>query len=68
MRTLLGSQGVWGFVVHGYVEPTNQATKQALTNVKKYHLRENKKDEKAIYLIQNGLDDNIFPEILATRC
>jgi len=68
MRTLLCSQDVWDVVVHGYTKPANHATKKALTNAQKDHVRGNmKKDEKPLYLIQNDLDESIFSKISTVR-
>jgi hypothetical protein len=65
MMTLLRAQDVWDYVSHGYTEPANEAVEQALMNAQKTQLREHRmKDAKALHLIQNALDDTIFPRFL----
>ncbi len=61
MRTILHSQDLWSFVIDGYAEPANQAAELALTNVECALLKENqKKDNKALGLIRQGLNESIF--------
>jgi hypothetical protein len=61
MRTVLFSQDIWEFVIVGYRESIDQATKMALTNAEWIFLKENiKKDNKALSLIQQGLTETIF--------
>lgn len=59
MKTLFKSQEIWDLVENGFedrqpIEPNQQ-------------LQENrKKDSKAFFMIQQALDDEIFPRIAAT--
>ena len=56
--------GVWEYVSHGYIKLTNNIVDQALTNAQKNQLKEHRnKDAKTLHLIQNALDDTIFPKI-----
>ena len=56
--------GVWEYVSCGYIKLTNNAVDQALTNAQKNQLKEHRnKDAKTLHLIQNALDDTIFPKI-----
>ena len=62
MKAILGAQGVWGIVEKGYVEPKSietleQAQKDALERV-------GKKDECALTIIHQGLDDEMFEKIV----
>jgi hypothetical protein len=64
MRTILRSQDLWTYVIDGYVEPADVATKLALSNADRVLLKENrKKDNKALGLIQQGLNESIFTKI-----
>ncbi|KAK2994414.1 hypothetical protein RJ640_009641 [Escallonia rubra] len=61
MKTFLGGQDVWEAVEEEYVEPENLAgANQAL---KKAAKKARVKDQKALSLIQLGVDDNIFERI-----
>jgi len=62
MKTLLCPQDVWEYVANVYTKPINDATKQALTSAQNDQLKDHrKKDAKALHLIQNALDESIFP-------
>ena len=61
MKALLGSQDVWDIVSNGYEEPEsdaalNQAQREALQNTRK-------KDQKALTIIHQAIDDNNFEKI-----
>ncbi|KAK2981446.1 hypothetical protein RJ640_001960 [Escallonia rubra] len=58
MKTFLGGQDVWEAVEEEYVEPENLAG--ASQAVKKAAKEARVKDQKALSLIQLGVDDNIF--------
>ncbi|KAK9739999.1 hypothetical protein RND81_03G003200 [Saponaria officinalis] len=58
MKTLFKYQELWDLVENGYTEPL------PAPRVPDQELRETrKKDAKALFLIQSGLDDEIFPRI-----
>ena len=58
------SQDLWTYVIDGYVEPVDVASKLALSNADRVLLKENrKKDNKALGLIQQGLNESIFMNI-----
>jgi hypothetical protein len=64
MRTILHSQDLWTYVIDGYAEPADVATELALSNVDRVLLKENrKKDNKALGLIQQGLNESICTKI-----
>jgi hypothetical protein len=64
MRTLLISQDLWMLVSAGYTEPTDQAAYNALSVDQKIELKENRKrDAKALFLLQTGVDSSVFPKI-----
>ena len=64
MRTILCAHDLWEFVTIGYPKPPDQAAELALTNAERVLLKENqKKDNKALSLIQQGLSESIFPKI-----
>lgn len=66
IKTLFCSQDVWDFVENGFVEPVDQAAYQALTQAKKDELKEKKKkDAKALFFIQQAMNDSVFPRISA---
>ena len=58
------SQDLWTYVIDGYPEPVDAATKLALSNADRVLLKENrKKDNKDLGLIQQGLNEAIFMNI-----
>jgi len=61
MRTLLRYEDVWDVVYH----ELSAAERDELTAVEIEKKR--KEDEKALYFIQNGLDDSVFPKISAAE-
>lgn len=64
MRTLLRYHDLWGFVIDGYPEPPNEGAMMALTNAERTLLKENrKKDNKALSLMQQRLDDVILSKV-----
>ena len=64
MRTILRSRDLWTYVIDGYVEPADAAVELALSNADRALLKENrKKDNKALGLIQQGLNESIFTKI-----
>jgi len=64
MRTILRSQDLWYFIIDGYVEPATATIEMALSNAGHVLLKDNrKKDNKALGLIQQGLNESIFVKI-----
>jgi hypothetical protein len=63
-RMIFHSQDLWTYIIDGYVEPVDAAAELALPNVGHVLLKENrKKDNKALGLIQQGLNEAIFMNI-----
>ncbi|XP_015972745.1 uncharacterized protein LOC107496057 [Arachis duranensis] len=61
MKAILGAQGVWEMVEKGYVEPENV---DKLTEAQKEELEnKRKKDQCALTIIHQGLDDDMFEKI-----
>src|ERR1044071_2901530 len=56
MTTLFKSQELWSLVDEGFVDGGTQEPDQALREKRK-------KDSKALFIIQQALDDEIFPRI-----
>ncbi|XP_059070335.1 uncharacterized protein LOC131860011 [Cryptomeria japonica] len=68
MKTSLCSQGIWNFVENGFPELANQQAYQALSQAEKDLLEENKKkDAKALFFIQQAMEESIFPKVAAAR-
>ena len=64
MRTILHSQDLWTYVIDGYPKPVDASVELALSNADCVLLNENrKKDNKALGLIQQGLNESIFMKI-----
>ena len=64
MRMVLCSHDLWTYVIDGYPEPVDAAAELALSNANRVLLKENrKKDNKALGLIQQGLNESIFTNI-----
>lgn len=66
MKTYLGGQDIWEIVEEGYETPEDEA---ALSQAQKKVLKESKmKDQKALSIIQQAVDDATFEKIAqATR-
>ena len=65
MKTLFCSQGIWDLIEKGFNEPHDEST---LTQDEKDKLQDNKKkDAKALFLIQQSLDESIFPKVSAAK-
>ncbi|XP_025611947.1 uncharacterized protein [Arachis hypogaea] len=61
MKAILGAQGVWEMVEKGYVEPENV---NKLTEAQKEELEnKRKKDQCALTIIYQDLDDDMFEKI-----
>ena len=66
MKTLFRSQDVWDLVESGFPKLANQQAYQALSQVEKDLLKENKKkDAKALFFIQQAVEEAIFPKVVA---
>ncbi|XP_057855102.1 uncharacterized protein LOC131064830 [Cryptomeria japonica] len=66
MKALFCAQDLWEFVENGYQEPVDAIAYNALTQVEKDLLKENKKkDSKALFLIFQVVNESIFPRIQA---
>ena len=65
MKTLFYSQGIWDLIEKGFNEPQDES---ALTKNEMDKLQDNmKKDAKALFLIQQSLDESIFPKVSAAK-
>ena len=65
LKTLFCSQGIWDLTEKGFNEPKDEST---LTQNETDKLQDNrKKDAKALFLIQQSLDESIFPKVCATK-
>ena len=61
MKAILGSQGVWDVVEKGVEEPQNEET---LNQTQRQALeKERKKDQCALIIIHQGLDDDMYEKI-----
>ena len=69
MKTLFCSQKLWDLVENGFTETPDQATYNALSQAQKGIPKENKKkDSNALFLIQQAMEESIFPQVAeATR-
>ncbi|KAH9291443.1 hypothetical protein KI387_043368, partial [Taxus chinensis] len=57
---------VWDLVENGFNEPADQQAYQALSQAEKDLLKENKKkDAKALFFIQQAMEESIFPRVAA---
>ena len=66
MKTLFYSQDVWDLVESGFPEPANQQAYRALSQAEKDLLKENrKKDAKPLFIIQQAVEEAIFPKVAA---
>ena len=64
MKTLLGSQDIQDLVEDGYTEPANAAAEATLTDAQRKTLKESrKKDNKALFLIFQDVDESTFEKI-----
>ena len=61
MKVILGAQGVWEIVEKGYVEPENEEKLEAAQKEELENKR--KKDQCALTIIHQGLDDEMFEKI-----
>jgi hypothetical protein len=69
MRKILRSQDLWTYVIDGYVEPADVAEELALSNADHVLMKENrKKDNKALGLIQQALNESIFTNNSSVAC
>ena len=66
MKALFRGQDVWGIVLNGYVEPTDQMTYNNLIQAEKDTLREQrKKDVKHLLYIHQGMHESTLPRVAA---
>ena len=66
MKTLFHSQDIWGLVESEFPEPENQQAYQVLLQDENDLLKENKKkDAKALFIIQQAVEEAIFPKVVA---
>jgi uncharacterized protein YjgD (DUF1641 family) len=67
MKPIFISKDLWEFIIDGYVMPSNEEYK-ALGATEKKNLKELiKKDNEALCLLGNTVDESIFPRIDATK-
>ncbi|XP_049391509.1 uncharacterized protein LOC125855899 [Solanum stenotomum] len=62
MKAILGSQGVWDIVDKGYTKLANEETLPS--NEKEVLLKTRKKDQHALNLIHQCLDDDMFEKVV----
>jgi hypothetical protein len=69
MKTLFCFQYVWDLVENGFPEPADKQAYHALSQAEKDLLKEKKKkDSKALFFIQQAMEESIFPKVVvATR-
>ena len=66
MKTLFCSQELWDLVENGFTNPLNKAAYNALSQAQKDILKQNKKkDSKALFFIQQEMEESIFPWVVA---
>ena len=66
MKTLFCSQELWDMVENGFTEPPDQAAYNVLSQAQNDLLKKNKKkDSKALFLIQQAMEESIFPRVAA---
>ncbi|BAT83763.1 hypothetical protein VIGAN_04098100, partial [Vigna angularis var. angularis] len=62
MKTFFRSQDLWDIIEEGFTIPEDTST---LTTAQKKELKENKqKDSRALFVLQQAVDDTIFPRII----
>ncbi|KAH0661589.1 hypothetical protein KY284_026520 [Solanum tuberosum] len=61
MRVILGSQDIWDIVDKGYTKPANE--ENLSSNEKEVLLKTRKKDQQALTLIHQCLDDGMFVKV-----
>jgi hypothetical protein len=65
---IIWGQDVWEIVENGYVEPTDQATYNALTQAEKDALKDQrKKDGKTMFYIHQAMHESILPRVASTK-
>lgn len=65
MQVLFESQDLWGIIEDGISEPTNPTV---LTGQQTNELKEmKKKDKRALFLIYQAIDENIFERISSSK-
>jgi hypothetical protein len=66
MKTLFCFQDVWDLVENGFPEQADKQAYHALSQAEKDLLKENKKkDSKALFFIQQAMQESIFPKVVA---
>ena len=66
MKALFCSQELWDLVENGFTKPLDQAAYNVLSQAQKDLLKESKKkDAKALFLIQQAMEESIFPWLAA---
>jgi hypothetical protein len=66
MKTLFCFQDVWDLVENGFPEQADKQAYHALSQAEKDLLKENKKkDSKALFFIQQAMEESIFPKVVA---
>ena len=62
MKALFGSQDLWEFITDGQVEPTDEE-EAAYTTEQKNALKDQRKKDKALFILYQGLDESTFENI-----